>query len=131
MRKKLLIGNINSAFRWLLLALLFTGVVAENFSEERSVYKIEEILADAHNRDFARNLSHLTYSHYARKKISNDCFGKKDDHKFLEFLSQKLQFKTELTIANAPDTLTLIMRATGHSLKSKSLASGDHFISHS
>ncbi|MCE7065426.1 hypothetical protein [Dyadobacter sp. CY326] len=127
MKEKRVIGNGNSMWRWLLLAFLLTSIVAQNFAEPRSVYRIEEVISAAKVEERAPKIAALSHSFTGFDKLTVHFKSRNLQCEQFIFLSQKLHLKTALAVSLAPDLLHIVMRATGQFLKNRSFSSEEPF----
>lgn len=126
MRKPAILLDGKSMWRWLLLATLLTGIVSQNFTEPRSVYRIEEVISASEKAavsgqadtffSLQKTDQQTVHSHQYRLQCER-----------LRFLSLCNQINAELAISNAPDLLHILMRATGQHLKSRSQSPEEPF----
>ncbi|MCF2503304.1 hypothetical protein L0663_07950 [Dyadobacter sp. CY107] len=129
MREKPEFKNGNSMWRWLILALLLTSIVSENFAEPRSIYRIEEVISNVKETlPAAAPFSHFSENLNKAAAPSNKY---QLQRKRLRILSEMLHLHTELAISNAPALLPMVMRATGQYLKSRSISSEEPIHFHS
>ncbi|MCF0061243.1 hypothetical protein MUK70_18545 [Dyadobacter chenwenxiniae] len=119
-----------SMWRWLLFALLLTGIVSQNFAEPKSVYRIEEVISSLRT---GRTSNIDTFSHSVPR--ADKPFAQSNNFRLqcerFRFLSRSIQIHTELAISSAPDLLPILMRATGRHLESRSQSREEpsHFLS--
>lgn len=127
MRKELITISGKGMLRWLLLALLFAGVTAETFQEPRSIYRIEEVFS---SKALSQNEGIYAQAFHEKHGItSGKTYNKNLQSQHFRILSITLSKLTACAISNAPHTLSIVRKATGQLLKSKSLSSDDDFIS--
>ncbi|WP_141110194.1 hypothetical protein [Dyadobacter psychrophilus] len=131
MRKPAKLLDGNSMWRWLLLAVLLTGIVSQNFNPPRSIYRIEEVVAGSGNQAISAKTG--AFFHSSQKTGKQFVYSNKYrlQCERLRFLSQSSQIHADLAISTAPNLLPILMRATGRHLKIRRQSSEEpfHFLS--
>ncbi|MCF2491560.1 hypothetical protein [Dyadobacter sp. CY347] len=127
MRKPAILLDGKSMWRWLLLALLLTSIVSQNFAEPKSIYRIEEVISNAGKnvRSYKTGTFCFSSENLNKQNAHSNYYSLQYEH--LRALSKTRQLNTELAISTAPDIQPIRMQATGQLLKNRSYSSEKPF----